>query len=190
MWQVCVIFRIFIILTFNINIGFNKFNKILRIILFDDTVRANIAYANLKASDQQIREACAFAAADDFIEKLPQSYNTIIGENGIRLSGGQKQRLSIARAILKNAPIILLDEATSSLDADSESKVQNAIFNLTKNRTTLVIAHRLSTVMEADLIHVIDNGRLIESVIFFVKFMFGKVHEIPLEKSSFHYESW
>ena len=122
------------------------------IILFDDTVRANIAYANLSASDKKIREACDFAAATDFIEKLPQSYETIIGENGIRLSGGQKQRISIARAILKDAPIILLDEATSSLDADSEDKVQNAIMNLTKNRTTLVIAHRLSTIIRSNKI--------------------------------------
>ncbi len=133
------------------------------IILFDDTVRANIAYANLKASDQQIREACAFAAADDFIEKLPQSYNTIIGENGIRLSGGQKQRISIARAILKGASIILLDEATSSLDADSEEKVQNAIINLTKNKTTLVIAHRLSTIMRANKIIVLNEGKIVET---------------------------
>jgi len=132
------------------------------IILFDDTVKANIAYANLNATDQQIKEACKFAAANDFIEKLPQSYETIIGENGIRLSGGQKQRISIARAILKGASIILLDEATSSLDADSEEKVQNAIINLTKNKTTLVIAHRLSTIMRADKIIVLNEGRIVE----------------------------
>ena len=133
------------------------------IILFDDSVRANIAYANLNATDQQIKEACKFAAANEFIEKLPQSYDTIIGENGIRLSGGQKQRLSIARAILKGASIILLDEATSSLDADSEEKVQNAIINLTKNKTTLVIAHRLSTIMRADKIIVLKEGRIVEA---------------------------
>ena len=133
------------------------------IVLFDDTVRANIAYANLNATDQQIREACKFAAADDFIEKLSQSYETIIGENGIRLSGGQKQRISIARAILKGASIILLDEATSSLDAESEEKVQNAIINLTKNKTTLVIAHRLSTIMRADKIIVLNQGRIVET---------------------------
>ena len=133
------------------------------IILFDDTVRANIAYANLTATDQQIKEACKFAAANDFIEKLPHSYNTIIGENGIRLSGGQKQRISIARAILKGASIILLDEATSSLDADSEEKVQNAIINLTKNKTTLVIAHRLSTIMRADKIIVLKEGSIVET---------------------------
>ena len=133
------------------------------IILFDDTVRANIAYANLNATDEQIKNACKFAAADEFIEKLPSSYNTIIGENGIRLSGGQKQRISIARAILKDTPIILLDEATSSLDAESEEKVQNAIINLTKNKTTLVIAHRLSTIIRADKIIVINQGKIIET---------------------------
>ena len=133
------------------------------IILFDDTVRANIAYANLEATNQQIKEACKFAAANEFIEKLPQSYDTIIGENGIRLSGGQKQRISIARAILKGASIILLDEATSSLDADSEEKVQNAIINLTKNKTTLVIAHRLSTIMMADKIIVLNEGKIVET---------------------------
>jgi len=133
------------------------------IILFDDSVRANIAYANLNATDQQIKEACKFAAANDFIEKLPQSYDTVIGENGIRLSGGQKQRISIARAILKGASIILLDEATSSLDADSEEKVQNAIINLTKNKTTLVIAHRLSTIMRANKIIVLNEGRIVET---------------------------
>jgi len=133
------------------------------IILFDDTVKANIAYAKLDASDEEIKRACDFAAATEFIEKLPNSYETIIGENGIRLSGGQKQRISIARAILKNSPIILLDEATSSLDADSEEKVQNAIINLTKNKTTLVIAHRLSTIIRADKIIIIDQGELIES---------------------------
>jgi subfamily B ATP-binding cassette protein MsbA len=133
------------------------------IILFDDTVKANIAYAKLDASDEEITRACDFAAAKDFIEQLPQSFNTIIGENGVRLSGGQKQRISIARAILKNAPIILLDEATSSLDADSEEKVQNAIINLTKNKTTLVIAHRLSTIIRADKIMIIDKGELVEA---------------------------
>jgi len=133
------------------------------IILFDDSIRANIAYANLNASDERIREACKFAAADEFIENLPQSYETIIGENGIRLSGGQKQRISIARAILKDSPIILLDEATSSLDSDSEEKVQNAIINLTKNKTTLVIAHRLSTIIRADKIIVLNKGKIVET---------------------------
>jgi len=130
------------------------------IILFDDTVYANIAYANLNASKTEIDNACKFAAAKEFIEDLPKSYDTIIGENGVKLSGGQKQRISIARAILKDSPIILLDEATSSLDADSEEKVQNAIMNLTKNKTTLVIAHRLSTIIRADKIIVLDNGQV------------------------------
>ena len=131
-------------------------------ILFDDTVRANIAYAKLNASDMEIKKACDFAAASDFIENLPQSYETLIGENGIRLSGGQKQRISIARAVLKNSPIILLDEATSSLDSESEEKVQNAIINLTKNKTTLVIAHRLSTIIRADQIFVLNQGEIVD----------------------------
>ena len=130
------------------------------IILFDDTVHANIAYANRSASETQMKEACDFAAASEFIEKLPQKFETIIGENGVRLSGGEKQRISIARAFLKNSPIILLDEATSSLDAESEEKVQNAIMNLTKNRTTLVIAHRLSTIIRADKIILVNRGEI------------------------------
>ena len=131
-------------------------------ILFDDTVRANIAYAKLNASEEEIKKACDFAAASDFIKDLPKSYETLIGENGIRLSGGQKQRISIARAVLKNSPIILLDEATSSLDSDSEEKVQNAIINLTKNKTTLVIAHRLSTIIRADKIFVLNQGKIVD----------------------------
>jgi len=130
------------------------------IILFDDTVRANIAHANMNASEKQIKDACDFAAATEFIDKLPEKFETIIGENGIRLSGGQKQRISIARAVLKNSPIILLDEATSSLDAESEEKVQNAVMNLTKNKTTLVIAHRLSTIIRADKIIVLSQGKI------------------------------
>ena len=133
------------------------------IILFDDTVRANVAYAKLDASEEQIKKACKYAAADDFINNLPQSYDTIIGENGIRLSGGQKQRISIARAILKDSPIILLDEATSSLDAESEEKVQDATINLTENKTTLVIAHRLSTIIRADKIIVLNQGKIVET---------------------------
>ena len=133
------------------------------VILFDDTINANIAYANPEASELEIVKACEFAAADEFIRKLPKGYETSIGENGIRLSGGQKQRISIARAILKKSPIILLDEATSSLDADSEQIVQNAIVNLTKNKTTLVIAHRLSTIHKADQIFVLKNGMIIGS---------------------------
>jgi len=131
------------------------------IILFDDTIRANVAYADIKASEEKIKKACDFAAASEFIEKLPQKYETMIGENGIKLSGGQKQRISIARAVLKDSPIILLDEATSSLDAISEEKVQNAIINLTKNKTTLVIAHRLSTIIRADKIIVMNLGQIV-----------------------------
>tara|TARA_Y100000590_G_scaffold90831_1_gene102476 strand:+ start:1301 stop:3046 length:1746 start_codon:yes stop_codon:yes gene_type:complete len=132
------------------------------IILFDDTIRANIAYANLSASEEQIKKACDFAAASEFIKDLPKEYETLIGENGIRLSGGQKQRISIARAFLKNSPIILLDEATSSLDAESEEKVQNAVMNLTKNKTTLVIAHRLSTIIRANKIIVMNQGEIVD----------------------------
>ena len=133
------------------------------IILFDDTIKKNISYAKTGASEDEVIKACKFAAADDFIKKLPNGYNTMIGENGVRLSGGQKQRVSIARAMLKESPIILLDEATSSLDAESEEIVQNAISNLTKNKTTLVIAHRLSTIHNADKIFVMKNGNLIDS---------------------------
>ncbi len=133
------------------------------VILFDDTVQNNIAYAKPSASEKEIIEACKFAASDEFIKKLPQGYNTMIGENGVRLSGGQKQRISIARAILKESSIILLDEATSSLDAESEEIVQNAINNLTKNKTTLVIAHRLSTIHSADKIFVMKQGEVVNS---------------------------
>ena len=133
------------------------------VILFDSSVRENILYANKDASEKEFLESCKFAAAEEFINELPQKYETLIGENGVRLSGGQKQRLSIARAILKKSPIILLDEATSSLDAESEEVVQSAIKNLTKNKTTLVIAHRLSTIHNADKIFVIKNGSLIDS---------------------------
>ena len=133
------------------------------IILFDDTIKNNIAYARENATQKEIEKACDFAAASEFIEKMPNKFETTIGENGVRLSGGQKQRISIARAILKESPIILLDEATSSLDADSEEIVQNAIINLTKNKTTLVIAHRLSTIHNANKIFVMKNGEIINS---------------------------
>jgi len=129
--------------------------------LFDDTIRNNIAYANLNASQEEIEKAAEYSFANEFIEKLPNKYDTIIGENGVRLSGGQKQRLSIARAILKKSPIILLDEATSSLDAETENKIQEAINFLTKNKTTIVIAHRLSTILNSDKIYVIDQGQVI-----------------------------
>ena len=133
------------------------------IVLFDQTVLANIKYANSSASEKEVADACKFAAASEFIDKLPNKLNTIIGENGIKLSGGQKQRISIARAILKKSPIILLDEATSSLDAESEEIIQNAIKNLTKNKTTLVIAHRLSTILSAEKIFVIKDGNIIDA---------------------------
>jgi len=132
------------------------------VILFDDTIRSNILYGNALATDDEIKQACKFAAAEDFVEKLPNKYETMIGENGVKLSGGQKQRLSIARAILKDSSIILLDEATSSLDSESETVIQNAIENLTKNKTTIIIAHRLSTVMKCDKILVFENGKIVE----------------------------
>jgi subfamily B ATP-binding cassette protein MsbA len=131
--------------------------------LFDDTIKNNIAYANLDASEEEIKEAALNSFASEFIEKLPNKYETIIGENGVRLSGGEKQRLSIARAILKKSPIILLDEATSSLDAETENKIQKAISFLTKGRTTIVIAHRLSTILNSDKIYVIDNGQAVDT---------------------------
>ena len=130
--------------------------------LFDDTIFNNIAYANTNASIAQIKEAAEYSFASEFIEKLPNKYDTLIGENGVRLSGGEKQRLSIARAILKKSPIILLDEATSSLDAETENKIQKAIGFLTKGRTTIVIAHRLSTILNSDVIYVIDKGKVID----------------------------
>tara|TARA_B110000881_G_C18576555_1_gene518929 strand:- start:91 stop:1833 length:1743 start_codon:yes stop_codon:yes gene_type:complete len=133
------------------------------IVLFDDTVGNNIAYANPHATQKDIEIACKFAAADEFINRLPNKYESLVGENGVKLSGGQKQRISIARAIIKNSPIILLDEATSSLDAESERIVQNAINNLIKGRTTIVIAHRLSTIHNANKIFVLKDGKVINS---------------------------
>lgn len=132
------------------------------VVLFDDTVRANIAYGRWNASDEDIIKAAKAAAAHDFIKHLPQGYDTIVGEQGIRLSGGQRQRLAIARAMLKNAPILLLDEATSSLDTESERKVQSALNRLMEGRTTVVVAHRLSTVLDADRIYVIEDGKVTE----------------------------
>ena len=130
--------------------------------LFDDTVRANIAYGRFGASSTEIEAAARAAGVDEFIRKLPQGYDTLVGEHGVRLSGGQRQRVAIARAMLKDAPILLLDEATSALDSESERHVQAALRALMRGRTTLVIAHRLSTVQGADLICVVDRGRLVE----------------------------
>ena len=132
------------------------------ITLFDDTIKANIAYGRLGAADAEIVAAAKAAAADEFIRRLPQGYDTMVGEHGVKLSGGQRQRIAIARAMLKDAPILLLDEATSSLDTESERHVQTALDALMQGRTTVVIAHRLSTVTGADLIYVIDGGRVVE----------------------------
>ena len=129
--------------------------------LFDDTIKNNIKYSNLNASDQEIEEAARLSSCDEFIKTMPNGYETIIGENGVRLSGGEKQRLSIARAMLKQSKIILLDEATSSLDSDTEQKIQNAINHLIKGRTTIVIAHRLSTVINSNKIYVIEKGKVV-----------------------------
>ncbi|MGH7048280.1 MAG: ABC transporter ATP-binding protein [Stellaceae bacterium] len=131
--------------------------------LFDDTLRANIAYGRFGASTAEIEAAARAAGAEDFIRELPNGYETQVGEHGVRLSGGQRQRLAIARAMLKDAPILLLDEATSALDNESERQVQAALRALIRGRTTLVIAHRLSTVQGADLICVVDRGRIVES---------------------------
>jgi subfamily B ATP-binding cassette protein MsbA len=131
-------------------------------ILFNDTVQNNIAYGSPDASEADIIEAARAAHALGFIEQLPEGFDTVIGESGAKLSGGERQRISIARAILKNAPILILDEATSSLDTESEREVQQALENLMQNRTTLVIAHRLSTIRNADRIIVIQDGRIVE----------------------------
>jgi subfamily B ATP-binding cassette protein MsbA len=131
-------------------------------ILFNDTVRNNIAYGSLTCSDQEMIKAAKAANAHDFIQRLPQAYETIIGEQGVKLSGGERQRLSIARALLKNAPILILDEATSSLDSDSETEVQKALDQLMKGRTVFVIAHRLSTIRNAHRIIVLSDGQIVE----------------------------
>ncbi|MDH4028067.1 MAG: ATP-binding cassette domain-containing protein, partial [Nitrospirota bacterium] len=130
------------------------------VILFDDTIRENIAFGKKSATDADIAQAARLAHADDFIMELPQKYDTVVGERGLRLSGGQRQRLAIARAILKNPPILILDEATSSLDSVSESIVQKALDKLMKGRTTIVIAHRLSTIRNADRIVLLDKGEI------------------------------
>ncbi len=131
------------------------------ITLFDDTIKNNIAYAKLGATDEEILEASKLSFCQEFVEKLPDKMDTFIGENGIRLSGGEKQRISIARAMLKKSKIILLDEATSSLDSETETKIQEAIKILTENRTTLVIAHRLSTIIKSKIIYVIESGQIV-----------------------------
>jgi subfamily B ATP-binding cassette protein MsbA len=131
--------------------------------LFDDTVRANIAYGRFGASQSDIEAAASAAGADHFVRELPEGYDTVVGEHGMLLSGGQRQRLAIARAMLRDAPILLLDEATSALDSESERQVQAALRSLMKGRTTIVIAHRLSTVIGADLICVLDRGRIVET---------------------------
>jgi len=144
--------------------------------LFDDTIKNNILYANINATDDEIKEASEKSFAHEFIKNLPKKYDTLIGENGVRLSGGEKQRLSIARAMLKKTPIILLDEATSSLDAETENKIQKAISLLTKNKTTMVIAHRLSTILNSNKIFVINNGKISDE----------GTHEELLQKSSIY----
>ena len=131
--------------------------------LFDDTIKNNIKYANENATDEEVLEVAKLSNSDEFIEKLPNKYETIIGENGVRLSGGEKQRISIARAMIKKSSIILLDEATSSLDTETESKIQEALNTLTKNKTTIVIAHRLSTVLNSNNIYLIDSGRVVDN---------------------------
>ena len=141
--------------------------------LFDDTIKNNIKYANEHATDEEIEKVAILSNSDDFIQKLPNKYETLIGENGVRLSGGEKQRISIARAMIKKSSIILLDEATSSLDSETENKIQEALQKLTKDKTTIVIAHRLSTILNANNIYLIDNGKVIEN---------GK-HEDLLSKS-------
>ena len=131
--------------------------------LFDDTIKNNIKYAIDNASDVEVYKAAKMSYCEEFINKLPQKYETVIGENGVRLSGGEKQRLSIARAMMKKSSIILLDEATSSLDSETETKIQEALKILTKNKTTIVIAHRLSTILNSNNIYLIDNGKIIDS---------------------------
>ena len=131
--------------------------------LFDDTIKNNIKYGKEDATDDEILEVSKLSFCHEFIKNLPDQYETLIGENGVRLSGGEKQRLSIARAMMKRSSIILLDEATSSLDTETESKIQEALKILTKDKTTIVIAHRLSTILNSNNIYVIDSGKVVES---------------------------
>jgi ABC-type multidrug transport system fused ATPase/permease subunit len=132
------------------------------VMLFDDTILENIRYGKTDASEEEIIRAAKMAEADEFIQELPEKYHAKVGQNGIRLSGGQRQRIAIARAILYNAPILLLDEATSALDPISEKLIKDALAKLMKGKTSVVIAHRLSTVMHADKIVVISDGRVVE----------------------------
>jgi subfamily B ATP-binding cassette protein MsbA len=129
--------------------------------LFDDTIKNNIKYGRQEATDEEVFKVAKLSYCDEFINNLPNKFDTLIGENGVRLSGGEKQRLSIARAMMKKSSIILLDEATSSLDSETESKIQDALQILTKNKTTIVIAHRLSTILNSNNIYVIDKGKII-----------------------------
>ena len=150
------------------NFSFNSLRKNISLVsqdtsLFDDTIKNNIKYSNIDATEEEIFEASKLSYCEEFINKMKDGYETIIGENGLRLSGGEKQRLSIARAMLKKSKIILLDEATSSLDSETEDKIQEALNTLTKGKTTLVIAHRLSTIINSNKIFVIDKGKVVES---------------------------
>jgi subfamily B ATP-binding cassette protein MsbA len=131
--------------------------------LFDDTIKNNIKYGRQEATDNEVLEVAKLSYCDEFINNLPNKFDTLIGENGVRLSGGEKQRLSIARAMMKQSSIILLDEATSSLDSETESKIQEALTVLTKNKTTIVIAHRLSTILNSNNIYVIDSGKIVDN---------------------------
>ena len=131
-------------------------------VLFNDTISYNISYGNPLATQADIEEAARIAFADEFIEQMPDKYETLVGERGTMLSGGQRQRIAIARAVLVNAPVLILDEATSSLDTESEGLVQRALANLMQNKTSIVIAHRLSTIRQADKIVVMEKGKIIE----------------------------
>ena len=131
--------------------------------LFDDTIKNNIKYANENASDDEVYKVAKLSNSYDFIENLPEKFETVIGENGVRLSGGEKQRISIARAMIKKSEIILLDEATSSLDTETERKIQEALNLLVQNKTTIVIAHRLSTILNSNNIYLIDSGKVMDS---------------------------
>lgn len=156
------------------------------VFLFSDSVSYNITYGRQNASQEQIEEAARLAAAEEFITKLPKGYATEIGERGVKLSGGQKQRLAIARAFLKNPPVLVLDEATSSLDMKTEKVVQRSLDLLAQNRTTLIIAHRLSTIINADKIVVLQNGAIVEqgkhAELLAKNGVYKKLYELNLEQ--------